>query len=222
MENKKLMDDLPAWAIAQRDGASVAITPHISVGKMSAECLNAINSIVQEFDLPGVRITGRQRMQIQGIPVDRLDEVVEKLGPFAKFSKYFVGGCPGNTSCRLGMQDSLSMGAKLEGFLNTFELPWKLKSSVSGCSMSCSESYVRDVGLVGKKNGWTVVFGGNAGKGVRKGDVLAEDVTDEKAFEIIGKVLAFYCENAKKRERTARFVERVGIGAVMRAVGDVP
>lgn len=59
-----------------------------------------------------------------------------------------------------------------------------------------------------------MIFGGNAGKRVRVGDVLAEDVSSEEALRVIGQALAHYAANGRKRERTARFVERVGIGAV--------
>ena len=216
MSNTDQTEQLPPWAIVQKDGECVSIIPHISVGKMSADCLNAVNDVVQEFNLPGVRVTGRQRIQIQGIP--KLIEVVDRLGPYAKFSKYFVGACPGNVTCRLGVQDSMAMAARLEDFLTEFTFPWKLKSSVSGCSMSCSESYVRDVGLVAMKKGWNVMFGGNAGRGVRKADALAEGVGDGEALKIIGKALEFYIDNAKKRERTSKFVERVGIEAVRDAI----
>ena len=109
-------------------------------------------------------------------------------------------------------------GAKLEKFLNGFDLPTKLKAGVAGCSMCCSESLVRDVGLIGKKHGWTVAFGGNAGKRVREADILAENVSEETAFDIIHKALDFYSKNAKVKERTARFVRRVGIDAVKEAV----
>ena len=214
-----MIEDLPKGALVQHGGGLYSVTPRMPLGQITPEHLNIINSVVQEFNLPGVRVTAGQRLKIQGIPEARVKDVLAKLGPVGEFCKYYVQACPGTTACRLAMQDSMDMGARLEEFLNGFTLPWKLKTGVSGCSMSCSESYVRDVGLVGKKNGWTVVFGGNAGKRVREGDVLAEDVSEEKALEIIAKALDFYSENAKKRERTARFVERVGIEAVRDAIG---
>lgn len=212
------MGDLPPGALVQRGGGLYSVTPRMPLGRITPEQLNIINSVVQEYELPGVRVTAGQRLKIQGIPEDKVKEVLDKLGPVGEFCKYYVQACPGNTTCRMGMQDSMDMGARLEAFLNGFSLPWKLKVGVSGCSMSCSESYVRDVGLVGKKKGWTVVFGGNAGKNVREGDVIAENVSEQEALEIIRKALDFYRENAKKRERTARFVERVGIEAVKEAV----
>jgi NAD(P)H-nitrite reductase large subunit len=211
-------DALPEGVQAQRQEGLYSVTPRMALGRITPDQLNIINTVVQEFGLPGVRVTAGQRLKLQGIPDYRLDEVIRRLGPVGEFCKYYVQACPGATSCRLAMQDSMDMGARLEEFLNTFTLPAKVKAGVSGCSMCCSESYVRDIGLVGKKQGWTVIFGGNAGKRVRVGDVLAEDVSASEVLRVIGQALAHYAVSGKKRERTARFVERVGIEAVKTAI----
>jgi NAD(P)H-nitrite reductase large subunit len=85
--------------------------------------------------------------------------------------------------------------------------------------MCCGESYVRDIGLVGRKNGWTVVFGGNAGGRPRVGDELASGLDADAALELVGRVLEHYRDNAKKCQRTARFVEARGIASVRQALG---
>jgi NAD(P)H-nitrite reductase large subunit len=212
------IETLPEGVQAQRQEGLYSVTPRMPLGRITPEQLNIINAVVQEFGLPGVRVTAGQRLKLQGIPGEKLDEVIRRLGPVGEFCKYYVQACPGTTACRLAMQDSMAMGEKLEEFLNTLSLPAKVKAGVSGCSMCCAESYVRDIGLVGKKQGWTVIFGGNAGKRVRTGDVLAENVSDDEALGIIGRALAHYGANGKKRERTARFIERVGIDTVREAV----
>jgi NAD(P)H-nitrite reductase large subunit len=218
MEIQEFIATLPNGACRPCGKGMYSLVARTTLGDVSAEQLNVINDVVQEFGLPGLRVTGRQQVQLLNIPQDKLKAVVERIGEVGTSSKYFVQACPGSKACRLGVQDSMAMGRKLEKLLNSYTLPSKLKSSVSGCSMSCAESYVRDVGLVGSAKGWTVLFGGNAGKGVRKGDVLATGVDGEEAFKIIGKALYFYAENTKKKERTARFVDRVGIEAVLEAV----
>lgn len=218
MDNKEFIAGLPMQACRSRGNGVYSITTRTAFGEMTPEVLNTINSLVQDLQLPGIRVTGFQQIQLLGVPEDKVRYVVETLGDSVDFSKYVVQACAGNRSCKFGMQDSIAMAEKLEAFLNDFTFPSKLKSGIAGCSMGCAEPYVRDVGLVGKKSGWTVLFGGNAGKGVRKGDALAEDVTEKEVFEILRKALDFYAENAKKKERTARFVERVGIEAVLEAV----
>lgn len=218
MDTKEFIASLPAGACRPMGKGVYTVVPRTPLGEITPERFAQINDVIQEFDIPAVRITGFQSLQLRGVPEEKLQAVVERLGEVGDLCKYIVKGCAAVSGCRFNTQDTRDMVLRLEEFVNDFDLPSKLKVGVSGCSMSCGESYVRDVGLVGKKAGWTVLFGGNAGKGVRKGDVLAEDVTADEALEVVGKALAFYAENAKKKERTARFVERVGLVAVLEAV----
>ena len=71
--------------------------------------------------------------------------------------------------------------------------------------------HMQDIGFLGKKKGWTVIFGGNSARRPRIGDVLVEDVSKEEALEVSKKCLEYYVKNARKMERTARFIERIGI-----------
>jgi NAD(P)H-nitrite reductase large subunit len=64
---------------------------------------------------------------------------------------------------------------------------------------------------MGKKNGWTLSFGGHSGNRPRVGDILGEDLSDTEAVDLINKCFDFYRENAKKKERTSRFIERIGL-----------
>ncbi|MCK4838319.1 MAG: hypothetical protein KAS94_05915 [Desulfobulbaceae bacterium] len=74
--------------------------------------------------------------------------------------------------------------------------------------MNCCESYIRDVGIFGKKKGWTLVFGGNGGGCPRIGDIIAEGLDDEEVIKLAAKCLAYYKEHARKFERTGRFMRR--------------
>ena len=67
---------------------------------------------------------------------------------------------------------------------------------------------MRDIGIFGKKNGWTLVFGGNGGGCPRIGDIVAEDLNDEEVLELVEKCLNYYRKNARKLERTARLMRR--------------
>nr|WP_319544065.1 nitrite reductase [uncultured Pseudodesulfovibrio sp.] len=215
---KEYIEKLPMRAVKTRGDGSFTVVPQISQGQISAAQLASIQRVIEEYGLPGIRITAGQRVMIDGVSADILREVVEKVGPVGDIFKHKVQACLGMTGCKLAMQDSMGVAARLEEFLKEYSLPTKLKSSVSGCSMCCAESMIRDVGLVGRKTGWVVSFGGNGGKRVRQGDILAQDVTEVEAFAIIGKSLDFYMKNAKVKERTARFVERVGVDAIREAV----
>ncbi|WP_272699875.1 nitrite reductase [Desulfovibrio sp. Fe33] len=218
MNIEEYIAQLPAGAVRRRRNGSYTVVPRTRMGRLDADLLDAVNRAVREYGLGGVRLAANQRLMIDDVPESALKGVVEAVGLVGEDCPCAVQSCPGSVSCRRGLQDSMAMADRLEKVLASFEFPAKLKSSVSGCPMCCAEPMVRDVGLFGCKDGWTVAFGGNGGRRVRQGDVLAENVSEEEAFAVIRKVLAFYSENAKKKERTARFMERVGVDAARSAV----
>jgi NAD(P)H-nitrite reductase large subunit len=218
MSIEEYFEGLPKGAVRARKDGTYTVVPRMRLGQMDAELLHAVSRAVKKHGLPGVRLASSQRMMIDNVPEAALREVVEAVGLVGDCFAHKVQPCLGSAGCKLGQQDSMGAADRLERVLAGFTLPAKLKTGVSGCPMCCAESMVRDVGLFGRKHGWTVSFGGNGGKRVRKADILAEDVTEGEAFEIISRALAFYAEHGKVKERTARFVERVGIDAVKDAV----
>lgn len=214
---------VPAGAIPQRAGDSYAIVPRLPSGLITADQLEALARVVRQYEIPIAKLTSGQRIALVGIKAGDVPNVWSELGMgegrAVKHGVHYVQACPGTAACGYGQQDSLGLGARLEEMFDGLSLPAKVKVGVSGCPMCCGESYVRDIGLVGRKNGWTVVFGGNAGGRPRVGDELAVGLSADEALALVGRVLAHYGENAKKCQRTARFVEARGIASVRRALG---
>jgi NAD(P)H-nitrite reductase large subunit len=97
-------------------------------------------------------------------------------------------------------------------------LPNKLKMSVSGCFLNCTESWVRDIGLTGYDEGWTLTVGGNVGSQPRIGKEFAKSLNDTQAFEMVEKVLQYYKTNAKKGERLGAMIDRVGLDGLKAAL----
>jgi NAD(P)H-nitrite reductase large subunit len=91
------------------------------------------------------------------------------------------------------------------------QLPGKFKMAVSGCHLSCAESWVRDVGLIGKKEGWQVVIGGNVGAEPRIGQEVTSGQGNDNVIKIVDNIVQCYHENAKKGERLGKLIERIGI-----------
>lgn len=214
--------ELPTGSILQRDKKSYAIVPRIPCGLLQAKQLKAISDVVEKYDIPIVKITSGQRIALVGMPAEQIDPIWKDLGmdpgKATELCLHYVQACPGNQVCKFGVQDSLGFGMELEEFFAGAAMPAKVKIGVSGCPFTCAESAVRDIGVVGKKKGWTVMFGGSSSRSPRIGDVLAEDITREEAFDLVKKSVAYYTANAKKKERAARFVERIGIDEFKKAV----
>ncbi len=212
----------PRGAILQRDRKTYAIVPRTPVGLVSPEVLEAISSVVRKYNIPITKITSGQRLALVGMKREEVDMVWHDLkmeiGPAVELCVHYVQACPGTEVCKFGIRDSLGMGLKLEELYVGMDLPAKVKIGVSGCPFCCAESYVRDIGLIGKKSGWVVTFGGNSGGRPRIGDVLAEKVGDDEAVALVKRCLEYYRDNVDKKLRTARFVEKTGIEIIRQAL----
>lgn len=216
------MSDRPKGGIIQRDKKTYGVIPRTPMGLVTPDILENIARVARKYEIPVIKITSAQRMVLVGMSPEIVDEVWRELGmdvgPAVELCVHYVQACPGNTLCKLGLQDSLGLGGKLENIFVGMDLPAKAKIGISGCPMSCAESYLRDFGAFGKKSGWTVIFGGNAGRKPRIGDVIAEDLSAEEVIDLAKGCFEYYASNGKKKERTARFIERIGIEEFKKAV----
>ena len=209
-------------AILQRDGKTYAIAPHIPCGVLTPSLLRKIADTAEKYGAQAVKITGATRIALVGLKEEDIDAVWKDLGMVAGAAVGLcirsIRACPGTSFCRLGKQDALGVGRKLDERYHGAELPGKLKMAVSGCQINCSESPVRDVGLTGFEGGWTLIVGGNVGAQPRIGQALMKELTDDQALGAIEKVLEWYKTNAKKGERLGTVINRVGFDSLKTAV----
>ena len=112
------------------------------------------------------------------------------------------------------------MGIRLEKKLERMWFPAKVKLAVSGCPRNCAEATIKDLGVVGVEGGWEIYVGGNGGVKVRAGDLLCIVETEEEVMEVVKAYLQYYRETARYGERTARWLERVGLEKIKQAVVD--
>ncbi|HOT02727.1 MAG TPA: NAD(P)/FAD-dependent oxidoreductase [Methanolinea sp.] len=201
-------------AILQRDGKTFGIVTRVPGGIVTPEALENIAAVARNYHLPMVKLTSGQRFMLVGIPKKDLAAVYRDLGPFgeketAPCVKY-VQTCMGTDFCKYGVQDSTTLGLELEKRYHGVTFPAKLKFGVSGCPRCCGESYIRDIGVIGTQRGWNVVFGGNGGRRTSLGTVVAENLSTHDALDLVHRLLEYYQVNASPKERTARFLERIG------------
>jgi len=209
------MPDIPKGAILQRDKETYAIVPRTPVGMLRPEDLEAIAKVARKYHIPVIKITSGQRFALVGMKKDDVDSIWKDLGmevgKATELCLHYVQACPGKAVCKYGVQDSLGLGMEIEEFFSEMDLPAKVKIGVSGCPFCCGESFVRDIGIFGKKKGWTFIVGGSSARRPRIGDVLIEDLSKKQVIDLTKRALEYYRDKAKKRERMARFVDRIGI-----------
>ena len=77
------------------------------------------------------------------------------------------------------------------------------------------------MGAVAVEGGkWEIYVGGAGGSHVRKGDLLCTVDSHDDVLRITGRFIQYYRENAKYKERTYTFVERIGIERIRAVVVD--
>jgi nitrite reductase (NADH) large subunit len=199
----------------QKDG-TFSVVPEMPGGITTPADLMRIAQVAVKYEVPLVKLTGGQRIDLVGVAKADLPGMWADLGMPAGWawgkSYRTCKSCIGTDYCRFGLGDSMGLAKKIEGKFRGIDSPGKLKLATAGCPRNCSEAMVKDVGAVAiGEDRWEIYVGGAAGSHIRKGDVLCTVTGEDEAVRITGRFMQWYRENAKYKERTHSFIERVGI-----------
>ncbi|OMF21691.1 nitrite reductase large subunit NirB [Paenibacillus sp. FSL H8-0259] len=220
-ENESRFTNERYHANIQKDG-TYSVVPRIYGGVTSPAELIKIAQVAVKFDVPLVKFTGGQRLDLLGVKKEDLPRMWEELdmpsGHAYGKTLRTVKTCVGSTYCRFGTQDALGMGIRLEQAFERLNTPGKVKLAVSGCPRNCAEATIKDFGVVAIDGGWELHIGGNGGVHVRATELLCVVKTDDEVMEWASAFLQYYRENAGWNERTAQWVERVGLDSIKQAL----
>ncbi len=205
----------------QNDG-TYSVVPRMYGGVTSAEELRRIADVAEKYEVPLIKLTGGQRIDLLGVKKQDLPSVWAELGMPSGYAYgkaiRTVKTCVGADFCRFGTQNSIGMGIAIEKRYERLQTPAKVKMSVSACPRNCAESGIKDLGVVGVDGGWELYVGGNGGVKLRAGDLLCKVKTAEEVLDITGAYLQFYRETGRYGERTSEWVERIGLAVIRQTV----
>ena len=204
----------------QKDG-TFSVVPRMWGGLTNPKELRAIADVAEKFNVPEVKLTGGQRIDLFGIRKEDLPAVWKDLSDAGFVSGHAYGKalrtvktCVGSQWCRFGTQDSTGLGVKLEEMTWGSWMPHKFKLAVSGCPRNCAEATIKDFGIVCVDSGYELHVGGNGGIKVRVTDLLTKVETEAQVLEYCAAFTQLYREEAHYLERTAPWVERVGLSHI--------
>ena len=210
----------------QKDG-TYSVVPRMWGGMTSSKELRAIADVVDKFDIPAVKVTGGQRIDMLGIRKEDLPAVWADLGKagFVSGHAYAKGlrtvkTCVGTDWCRFGTQDSTGLGIRIEKFMWGSWTPAKVKMAVSGCPRNCAEATCKDVGVICVDSGYEIHFAGAAGLDIKGTEVLGLVKTEDEALEVIVALIQMYREQARYLERIYKWAKRVGVAEIKQQVLD--
>ncbi|MCZ7886410.1 MULTISPECIES: nitrite reductase large subunit NirB [Agrobacterium] len=208
----------------QKDG-TYSVVPRMWGGVTSSSELRAIADVVDKFDIPMVKVTGGQRIDLLGIEKEDLPAVWADLGKagFISGQAYAKGlrtvkTCVGQQWCRFGTQDSTGLGIRIEKFMWGSWTPAKLKLAVSGCPRNCAEATCKDIGVICVDSGFEIHFAGAAGLDIKGTEVLGLVHTEDEALEHIVALTQMYREQARYLERIYKWAKRIGYDEVRRQI----
>jgi len=221
----KKQDIKEQGAIVQRDRQTFAIVPHTPAGLIKSSQLRKVADVADKYQVETIKLTSAQRLALIGLEEDQLEaawaDLGEPIGYTTGLCVRSVKICPGTDCCKRGLRDSISVGLELDKRFHGRPLPWKVKIGVSGCPNDCSETCIKDIGLIGTPKGWHLTVGGNGGSQPRLSQRLLEHVTtDQQAIDAVGRLLDWFATQERKC-RFGKLLQEVEIDELRRiALGE--
>ncbi len=210
----------------QKDG-TYSVVPRVWGGVTSSRELRAIADVVDKFDIPTVKYTGGQRIDLLGVKKEDLPRVWSDLNDAGMVSGHAyakglrtVKTCVGTDWCRFGTQDSTGLGIKLEKMLWGAWAPHKLKLAVSGCPRNCAEATCKDIGVVCVDSGYELHFAGAAGLHIKGTEKLYTLETEDEVMEHVAALTQMYREQGHYLDRIYKWVDKVGLDYIRETMLD--
>ena len=139
-----MLKDGEQGVIIQRDKQTYAVAPHIPCGVVKTDTLRRLADVADKYGLQALKITSAARIAMVGIKEEDVNDIWMELGmspgSAVGLCVRSIKACPGTTFCKRGLQDSLTLGLKLDEKYHGMQLPGKFKMGVSGCPNQCAET----------------------------------------------------------------------------------
>ena len=226
-KNGHYSETYEAWAkhnlMSQKQPGYKTAWIKLPAGTITTAQFRGLAELLEKQSLPGVRIAILQNFVLPWIPAEKSKAIFEQLEaldlatPGAR-TIADVTGCPGATTCNLGITRSLTLADVLAKELADQSDPdvQKLRIKISGCPNSCGQHHLGDIGFYGnvRKIGdkqapfYQLLLGGEVSeRGVKFGKQFMS-LPAKQIPEVIRELLAFYRSRRSDGEAFRDWVER--------------
>ncbi|HVG26595.1 MAG TPA: nitrite/sulfite reductase [Acidobacteriaceae bacterium] len=127
-------------------------------GRVDPERMHALASLAEQYGDGQLRATIGQNIVLVNIPNEKVSAVVERvveMGLEVEPTVFFRGAvaCTGTEFCKLAIAETKGFNKWLVGELEERipEFDQQFRLHVTGCTNSCGQSWIADIGLEGKK-----------------------------------------------------------------------
>ena len=234
LDNAESDSQYDRWAehnlMQQRQSGYGAIWIKLPAGTFHSRQMRGLADLLENHGLAGLRIAINQDVVIPWVSLDRVRGIYSELLeldlaiPGARTISD-VTGCPGATTCNLGITRSLTLADELSRALEGYADPEikKLRVKISGCPNSCGQHHIADIGFYGNARKienrqvpyYQLLLGGRVNAdGVRFGrQIMAVPARPIPA--ILGELLSFYQQDRRPGESFSFWVGRTPDKAIV-------
>lgn len=131
-------------------------------GYLNAEVLGMVQEIAQTYGNGYVHLTTRQGFEIEGIRLEDMDEINQKIQPiiekleinqeipgtgYPASGTRNISACIGNNVCPFANFNTAALAKKIEKEVFPHDLHFKI--GITGCSNDCGKARMHDFGIIG-------------------------------------------------------------------------
>ena len=209
----------------QRQPGLSAVGASVLRGRLSGDQLLALADLAEQFGDGHLRAAITQNILIANVPNARVQELIAELNNIdlrVDVSPFWRGAiaCTGTEFCKLAIAETKAFSkwlvAEMEERLPAFDQ--QIKLHVTGCTNSCGQHWIADIGLEGKKikkNGALVdafyfCVGGSVGRHAAPARPIGYRAAAEDCPEAIERLLRAYLQARNPKEDLRTWFTRAG------------
>ncbi|MGG1552339.1 nitrite reductase [Paenibacillus ferrarius] len=191
-----------------------AVTPGFEVGGtiFKPEQLALLGSIIGEN--AKIELTNFKQLYVE-LEGERLKEVKRELSetgleiyPVGFVTKSLIS-C---NFCRGAEDAGLEIAQKLNRMIAGISTPSPLKIGYAGCALGTSEPLLKDIGIVKMRDKFDMYIGGEP-KSLKPAfaELFVTGVDAEQMMDIVQRLITYFQNNGKNKEKFSKFVGRISI-----------
>ena len=206
----------------QRQAGLRYIGVDVPVGRLTVSQLRGLASLASRFGSGTLRLTVWQNLLISDIPETRLNDALKALGDLGLTSEpdpiqAGLVACTGAESCVFGMAPTKSTALAISAWLRgRIRLDQPVNIHLTGCSHSCAQHFIGDIGLLATKvdteaykgAGFHFFLGGGYGREGRMAVPARRFVPVPEVPKEIERVLSIYLDRRLPGESFSDFAGR--------------
>ncbi|MFD1955278.1 nitrite reductase [Paenibacillus thailandensis] len=192
----------------------IAVSSPVQVGGniMSPEQLVAIGTLIGPEGK--IEITPFRQLYAE-IPAHREREIAERLreaGLEVNPSGFTTKSLIACNFCKGAEEAGLDIARQIDAAVAGIPTPAPLKVGYAGCALGTSEPLLKDIGIVKMRNTFDLYAGGDP-KGIKPSfaRLVLTGLTEQDLVPAVLKLIDYYKEYAKGKEKFSKFVNRVSI-----------